>query len=451
MQLLAPLVLAAAPALDDVTVTAQITGATLEVGAEASFDVRIQLPAGVVADRSGIPGFIVQLDVPNCVTLLGKQVTSARDLARNEFLMEPWERLVKGTEVRIPFVLTEPAAQRDTLGVTVIGYVASAPGDDDAFLRRRLELPLTGGGVAVPGDATNSRWGPDRQLLQIGDRAPGFRLPTLAGGELDLAEHLGRGNLVVTTYRAHWSPSCKAQLVELQGMYEQLSAANTAVVALSQEDTDLASARKFLEHGWRGAPPFAIAADLGRVATAAYDRTTAYLIDEEGVVRQVFPMLIHMRPTWRAILGEVRSGAGAAPAPERQFDFWVGDWTVTTQDGRPAGENTITLAHGGRVLQEEWRGAGGDTGSSLNMYDARDGRWHQTWMDSSGTRLDLAGGVVGEQMLMDGEQPAADGGTLRHRLTWTPLEGGRVSQVWVVSSDGGASWRTAVDLVYAPK
>ena len=36
-----------------------------------------------------------------------------------------------------------------------------------------------------------------------------------------------------------------------------------------------------------------------------FDRTTAYFIDSEGVVRQVFPMLIHSRPSWDAILGEI--------------------------------------------------------------------------------------------------------------------------------------------------
>jgi len=59
-------------------------------------------------------------------------------------------------------------------------------------------------------------------------------------------------------------------------------------------------------------PRFAIAADLGRKDTAAYDRITSYLIDKQGIVRQVFPMLIHHRASWKAILAEVdRLNSGA--------------------------------------------------------------------------------------------------------------------------------------------
>ena len=32
---------------------------------------------------------------------------------------------------------------------------------------------------------------------------------------------------------------------------------------------------------------------------------TAYLIDKTGIVRQIFPMKIHQRPSWKAVLREV--------------------------------------------------------------------------------------------------------------------------------------------------
>ncbi|MFT5292505.1 MAG: hypothetical protein ACI8QS_000860 [Planctomycetota bacterium] len=53
------------------------------------------------------------------------------------------------------------------------------------------------------------------------------------------------------------------------------------------------------------APAFPILADLNREKTVMFDRTTAYYIDKKGVVRQVFPMLIHSRPSLDAILGEI--------------------------------------------------------------------------------------------------------------------------------------------------
>jgi len=87
-------------------------------------------------------------------------------------------------------------------------------------------------------------------------------------------------------------------------MYDEFTKHDTVVVAVSQEDTDLKTAGTFLKH-FKPKPPFDIVADLDRRRTKAYDRTTAYLIDKEGIVRQIFPMLIRSRASWRAILHEV--------------------------------------------------------------------------------------------------------------------------------------------------
>ena len=62
---------------------------------------------------------------------------------------------------------------------------------------------------------------------------------------------------------------------------------------------------KFLKKYGSSGPSFDIVADLNRKKTKRYHRTTAYLIDKTGVVRQVFPMLVHSRPSWKAILGEM--------------------------------------------------------------------------------------------------------------------------------------------------
>lgn len=49
------------------------------------------------------------------------------------------------------------------------------------------------------------------------------------------------------------------------------------------------------------------------------DRTTAYLVDADGVVRQIFPMTIHHRPSWRALLGELDALlAGEYPDPPQR-------------------------------------------------------------------------------------------------------------------------------------
>jgi len=140
-------------------------------------------------------------------------------------------------------------------------------------------------------------------------------------------------------------------------------------------------------------------------------------------------------------------------APEhRQFDFWLGDWVVTDPQGETQGTNSVTSLLGGCVVQEHWRGAEGMEGTSLNIYDRSEGRWHQTWVDDRGLRLDLAGGLRDRSKGLEGaDRKSPRGGTVRDRITWTPLEGGRVRQLWEQSKDGGKTWAVGFDGTYAPR
>jgi len=149
---------------------------------------------------------------------------------------------------------------------------------------------------------------------------------------------------------------------------------------------------------------------------------------------------------------ESPSPAAACTAPEyRQFDFWVGDWTVTSGEA-VAGTNSIRRVHGGCALEENWQGAGdgGVSGSSFNIYDRATGRWHQTWVDAGGTLLQLDGGLVDGSMVLSGLRPAGDGsGPTLHRITWTPNDDGTVRQLWEASQDDGGSWSVLFDGLYA--
>lgn len=150
-----------------------------------------------------------------------------------------------------------------------------------------------------------------------------------------------------------------------------------------------------------------------------------------------------------------QSAAPPVPAPcsrseYRQFDFWIGEWDVTRPDGRPAGMNRIRPIHGGCALHEEWSGAGGSTGTSLNAYDASTGRWHQTWIGNDGVLLQLDGGMKEGAMELTGASVGADGTRTLQRIRWTPLGGtpASVRQLWEASPDGGRTWRVVFDGVY---
>lgn len=144
--------------------------------------------------------------------------------------------------------------------------------------------------------------------------------------------------------------------------------------------------------------------------------------------------------------------AAACSAPEyRQFDFWIGDWQVTSNE-QAAGSNSIHPVHNGCALQENWQGAGegGVSGTSFNIYDQATDQWHQTWIDDSGTLLQLDGGLQDGVMVLKGKRPARDGsGIAQHRISWTPNPDGTVRQLWEASKDDGENWAVLFDGLYS--
>lgn len=153
-----------------------------------------------------------------------------------------------------------------------------------------------------------------------------------------------------------------------------------------------------------------------------------------------------------ASLGQSAPRATSCAAPEyRQFDFWVGEWDVALPDGKPAGTNRIAPILGGCALQESWTGASGMSGHSYNIYDAARKVWHQTWVDSQGTLLQLEGGLEGGRMRLEGETVDSAGAKTRQRITWEPTGPGGVRQLWEASRDGGATWTVVFDGRYTKR
>lgn len=133
----------------------------------------------------------------------------------------------------------------------------------------------------------------------------------------------------------------------------------------------------------------------------------------------------------------------------RQFDFWVGEWNVHTPDGKLAGTNRIEREYGGCVVHERYTTGKGFSGESLNIYDAARKVWHQTWVDNTGTLLNIEGTWIGDKMVLTG-QSGGVGAVTRHRITWTPNADGSVRQLWE-STDAKGDWTIAFDGKYTRK
>jgi hypothetical protein len=137
-------------------------------------------------------------------------------------------------------------------------------------------------------------------------------------------------------------------------------------------------------------------------------------------------------------------------AEHHQFDFWIGDWDVSLPNGNHAGTNKIQPILSGCVLQENWSGVRGLTGTSFNIYDAAGRRWHQTWVDDQGNLLELNGAYTDGKMVLSGEQKDTSGTTIQ-RITWTPTGKDLVRQLWEASADGGKTWTVQFDGRYRRK
>ena len=84
---------------------------------------------------------------------------------------------------------------------------------------------------------------------------------------------------------------------------------------------------------------------------------------------------------------------------QKQFDFWVGDWDLTSP-GAKSGEvvhnsNTIKRILGSCIVQENFVGNAAPEqapqllGMSISVFDVASGKWKQTWVDNQGSYLGL--------------------------------------------------------------
>ena len=142
-----------------------------------------------------------------------------------------------------------------------------------------------------------------------------------------------------------------------------------------------------------------------------------------------------------------QQGSGPRQSPcetdERfaEFDFWVGEWDVHDAAGTFAGNNRISRAQAGCVLIENWSGAQGSTGMSINYLDKASNEWVQIWHSAGGYQIDIRGGLTDEGMLLTGTiHYISNGTTAPFRGLWTELPDGRVRQYFEQSNDGGESW-----------
>jgi hypothetical protein len=158
------------------------------------------------------------------------------------------------------------------------------------------------------------------------------------------------------------------------------------------------------------------------------------------------------------------AGAASAQAPapppgcdtpeSHQFDFWVGRWEVHPNGAdKIIAHSLIEKRYSGCAIRENWMPLGREVvggGGSLSLYDQRQKRWRQAWVDSSGTRVDLDGGFADGTMSIVGnwENFIAPGKDALVRMRYRKQPDGQVRQWGEASTDGGKTWSPTFDFLY---
>lgn len=165
---------------------------------------------------------------------------------------------------------------------------------------------------------------------------------------------------------------------------------------------------------------------------------------------------LHNDPRFAKLLDQAkRAQAPCKYGPEfRQFDFWIGEWSVVTaKGGMPAGDSRIELALGDCVIVENWTSKNTTyAGKSYNVYNVTEKRWEQFWVDNSAGMIHFYGGLkdgVMDYYTQDQVQP--DGTSNQRHLRFFPLGPDKVRQYTQASTDHGKTWTDEYDFIYTRK
>lgn len=122
--------------------------------------------------------------------------------------------------------------------------------------------------------------------------------------------------------------------------------------------------------------------------------------------------------------------------PHNQFDFWLGEWTVSDTLGGLIGTNTIIKQYGHCLIKESWVSNGKNRGTSYNYFNPSDTTWNQLWLDNQGAILKLKGNYIDGKMILKSDlQKGQRVAWYYNRIIWEKLENGNVIQTWDILND----------------
>ncbi|MFT6866068.1 MAG: hypothetical protein ACJA08_000895 [Cyclobacteriaceae bacterium] len=129
------------------------------------------------------------------------------------------------------------------------------------------------------------------------------------------------------------------------------------------------------------------------------------------------------------------------------FDFWVGDWTASWDEGNgmeQLGTNTITKSLDEKVIVENFRIIKGQSegfkGMSMSVFQPRFNRWKQAWTDNQGGYFDFTGEFDGDKRIFKTLVTERASKQILQRMVFYDIQNDAMTWDWESSQDGGETW-----------
>lgn len=147
-----------------------------------------------------------------------------------------------------------------------------------------------------------------RPVLKLGDPAPDFQLPSVAGGKIRLAEYRGKKNVVLSFIPAAWTPVCSEQWPGYNIAQDIFEAYDAILLGISVDNIPTLYAWTaqmgglwfpVLSDFW---PHGEVAHKYGILRTNGTTERAIFVIDKEGIIRFIDIHDINTRPSLEDIV-----------------------------------------------------------------------------------------------------------------------------------------------------
>ena len=181
-----------------------------------------------------------------------------------------------------------------------------------------LMLPLTPNAFGVSDAYKNNIYNPgilkatdSKVKVKIGQKAPGFTLPAVAGEKVSLQDYFGKKNVVLSFVPAAWTPVCSDQWPGYNIVKDLFDEHNTILLGITVDNIPtLFSWTNQMGKLWFPVlsdfyPHGQVAKRYGILRSDGVSERALFVIDKKGIIRYMDVHDINERPSLEILIKEL--------------------------------------------------------------------------------------------------------------------------------------------------